>query len=183
VRSRLPLILGLAITIAIAAMACASAPEDGSSLSKGRAATLRRGERVPNVTERAAAGPGEGAISRGTSRFSQLVRCDDALIVFKDEEGTGSDRVMTARLRDRLRRLAKLVRKRWPELQLRVTEAWDEEREHGETSLHYEGRAADITTSDMDPVKLGDLASLAATADFDWVYFENDAHVHVSVAK
>jgi hypothetical protein len=79
--------------------------------------------------------------------------------------------------------LALLVQRRWPKLKLRVTEAWDENREHGESSVHYEGRAADVTTSDTASDKLGPLARLAIDAGFDWVFFEDASHVHVSVRK
>jgi len=120
-------------------------------------------------------------IQRDRQRFSSLVRSDHPLIVFKDEEGSGADRLMSSRLRTRLHRLAELVATEWPHLRLRVTEAWDESGEHGKSSLHYEGRAADLTTSDKDPGKLGRLAGLALEAGLDWVYFEDASHVHVSV--
>jgi hypothetical protein len=134
-------------------------------------------------TEVGAVGAMTGRIERDTPAFSGLVRNDNADIVFKDEEKTGADRLMTPELRTRLDQLATAVRKEWPDLKLRVTEAWDEDGEHAKKSLHYEGRAADLTLSDVDSAKLPRLYELARDAGFGWVYYENSAHVHVSVSK
>ena len=141
------------------------------------------GQRLPDVAEISACGAIAGRVVRGTPEFASLVEVTDGSVDFKDEEGTGADRMMTPRMRGKLLALAALVAGEWPGRKLRVTEAWDENGEHAGASLHYEGRAADITVSDKDGTKLGRLARLAVDAGFDWVFFEDSRHVHVSVKK
>ena len=169
------------LLITAGAIGCNASLEDAPVLSRGhQIREVAVGEARPPVPESEASGPLTSRITRGTKRFEQLVECRSSRIVFKDEEGTGADRLMTSRLRARLQRLDERVGAEWTNVRLRVTEAWDEDGEHSGRSLHYEGRAADVTTSDRDPVKLGRLAALAAESGFDWVYREQ-THVHVSV--
>lgn len=144
---------------------------------------LRLRQKVPNASEVATCGPIARKIKRTDPEFASLVANQNPKIVFKDEEGTGADRMMTQKLSDRLDALADLVAAEFSGVKLRVTEAWDENNEHSGAALHYEGRAADITTFPIDGDKLGRLARLAVTAGCNWVFFEDSKHVHVSMKK
>ena len=140
---------------------------------------IQEGQHIPAKPEVDVVGRLSSAITRDAPAFERLVECDVPEIVFKNEEGTDADRLMTAATRHKLVTLSALVRKRWPDARLRVTEAWDEDGEHGPGSIHYEGRAVDLTTSDRDSGKLAALAELAVRAGFDWVYYES-SHIHAS---
>lgn len=177
-----PLLIFSALSLACDQLSALDA-EHGDSLAKRQRTQLAVGERMPNVPEATVVGAADAPIARASTGFKGLIACEDCPFVFKDEERNKSDRLMTPKLRRSLVQLSKLVSQTWPKLELRVTEAWDDRREHGAGSVHYEGRAADITTSDQDPAKLGTLAALAVKAGFDWVYYEDATHVHVSVRR
>lgn len=144
---------------------------------------LKPGEKVPNKSETSVCGTIAKKIKRTDPEFKDLVENQNADVVFKDEEGTGADRMMSARLKEKLDVLAGKVKNEWTNVKVRVTEAWDEDNEHAGQSLHYEGRAADLTTDPIAADKLGKLAALAVDSGFDWVWYEDETHVHVSVKK
>jgi hypothetical protein len=144
---------------------------------------LSLGQHVPDKSEREAVGAATTKIARDSDAFKQLTKNQNPDVVFKLEEHTDADRMMTQKLAEKVNALAELVKEEWPGKKLRITEAWDEDAEHGTVSLHYEARAVDITVSDKDSDKLGRLGRLAVQAGFGWVFYEDDLHVHASVPK
>lgn len=174
--------ISLYLACILGSAGCDDFSQGDPSLAGGREQQKRLapGQFFPQISEKGASGSLVERVERGSAGFKRLVRGDRERLVFKDEERSGADLVMSPRLQEKLDKLADLTESEWPGTKVRVTEAWDEQSEHGAESLHYAGRAADITTADIDNRKLSRLAGLAINAGFDWVYYE-DSHVHVSV--
>jgi hypothetical protein len=116
----------------------------------------------------------------------------DPTIVFKREETAPydlEDMLIHPALVQPLTRLNQLVEAEWGgAVKLRVTDAYDSLLSHDPPgsdpatrySLHYEGRAIDLTTWPVDYDRYDRLCALALCAGFDWVHNET-THCHASV--
>lgn len=138
-------------------------------------------QHVPDVSEATAVEPLIHPIGKSDPQvLKSFTHNTNPDILFKHPE----DRHMSHLLSEALDRLAPLVSREWPGIELRVTATWDPTGTgHHEKSLHYEGRATDLTTSDRSSKKLGKLADLAVQAGFGWVLYEDLKHVHASVKR
>lgn len=143
---------------------------------------MKVGEKWPGEVESTYSGP--SVMSESGNGLDDCVKMSGPeLPVFKFEEGNFTDVKATAKLCKAILELNSRVIKEWGNgVVLRITEAYDQDSEHATYSLHNEGRAVDVTTSDRDNNKLGKLAYFATKSGFNWVYYEND-HIHASVKK
>lgn len=144
-------------------------------------------------TQTEAAGPMICRIERGSCAYERLIGNLDGAIVFKREETPPYDEediLMHPAMLGPLTRLNELVQQEWNgEVQLRVTDAYDSLLEHHlfqpdenkRVSLHFEGRAIDLTTYPVNRDLYGRLCALAHCAGFDWVHNEED-HCHAAIS-
>lgn len=143
-------------------------------------------------TQTEAAGAMMCQIERNTCAYYHLVGNLNSSLIFKNEEEPpydGEDILMHPAMLLPLSRLAELVNAEWQgQYKLRITDAYDSLLEHDlnqsdenrRISLHFEGRALDITTWPIAPEHFSRLCALAHCAGFDWVHYESD-HCHVAV--
>jgi hypothetical protein len=131
-------------------------------------------------------------IERNSCAYHALVGDLNPYITYKREENPPFDRediLMHPAMILPLSRLSKLVQEEWNgEVMLRVTDAYDSLLEHDlaqtdenqKYSLHFEGRAIDLTTSPVDQNRYSRLCALAHCAGFNWVMNEGD-HCHAAI--
>ncbi|OWF42248.1 Protein hedgehog [Mizuhopecten yessoensis] len=130
---------------------------------------------VYDSLEDACGDPGAQVIDK-TSALKVLDELFGDVIIFPSDESTNSgwcgnvstacpdcsvndvtnicaDRLVSSEMHTALTKLAKLVIAEWPSRKLMINEGWDEpteqypDRQHGNTSLYYEGRAAAIAVT------------------------------------
>lgn len=145
------------------------------------------------ATESLASSPMVCQVKRDSCAYSHLFEMDEPTIVYNHEEKEAQfgmeDALVHPAMSRPLLRLNQLVQAEWSgEVQLRLTDAYDSLLEHDppETepaqrySLHYEGRAVDLTLWPVKRDLYGRLCALAHCAGFDYV--ENEvSHCHASI--
>lgn len=143
-------------------------------------------------TQTEAAGPMLCRIERSSCAYYGLVGNLAGSIVFKREEEPPYDEediLMHPAMLLPLYRLSELVAQEWGGVyRLRITDAYDSLLEHDlgqpdenlKYSLHFEGRAVDLTTWPLEPNNYTRLCALAHCAGFSWVHNEG-THCHAAI--
>ena len=142
-------------------------------------------------TQTQAAGPIICQMSRRCAKGYLAGNLNPAIVFKREEKPEYADEdifVHPAMLKP-LDNLVKLVEQEWGgQVQLRITDAYDSLLEHDldqddpdrKASLHFEGRAVDLTTWPIDLNLYPRLCVLAHCAGFDWVHNEGD-HCHAAI--
>lgn len=145
-----------------------------------------------DIRESLAVGRMECHVTRDSCAYNRLVGKLDPSIIYKKEESSpfdSEDLLVHPAMVQPLTRLNQLVQAEWGgTVQLRITDAYDSLLSHDPTdsnpatrySLHYEGRAVDLTTLPVDYDRYPRLCALAICAGFDWVHNET-THCHASI--
>lgn len=96
-RSLLTIVLIIILTSAESVSACGPGRRMGSRPRHRKLTPLVFKQHIPNVSENTlgASGLSEGRITRNHKKFKELVPNYNTEILFKDDEGTGADRLMT----------------------------------------------------------------------------------------
>lgn len=97
IKSYISISIIVVLTIIAPAMGCGPGRGIGGPRRSRRLTPLVFKQHVPNVSENTlgASGLQEGKISRDHDKFKDLETNYNRDIIFKDDEGTGADRVMT----------------------------------------------------------------------------------------